>query len=136
MQEVLVALAQGLPRIRGNSDAECWTWCYRIARNKIYNDFQQKARHPEETWDAESLWQAVEASERTEPISAADRLMLKDVLARLKQVKPPCYDYLWGHFFLGWSYGELANVFGLPSEDAAGMQVRRCLKLAESLTNE
>lgn len=43
LQEVLKAIATGMGRFEGNTPKEFWAWCYRIARNKLSDQYRRQA---------------------------------------------------------------------------------------------
>lgn len=134
-QETLVGIVNNLHQFRGATDSMFWSWCYHIARNKISNHLGRRGTRPLVTTDTEDLWEVVEASAQSNPMSAGERLDLEYAMELLRQAKPPCYDYLWQYYIFGWDYDEVALVAGL-SHDAARMQIKRCRELAQSLMKE
>jgi RNA polymerase sigma factor (sigma-70 family) len=133
-QDTLVAIANSLHLFYGETDSQFWKWCYRVARNKLIDHVRREKSRPASSLDTENLWRVIEMSNADEPISPGDRLDLEYAMQLLKSVKPPCYDYLWTHYILERDIAEIARLFQL-SYDAARMQIKRCLKLAQSLVS-
>lgn len=75
------------------------------------------------------------AADTRRGISLAERLELDEALALLRVVAPPCVDYLWGFYVLGWTDQELAQEHG-TSEAAMRMRRQRCLRLALKLVTK
>ena len=61
--------------------------------------------------------------------------MMEYAMELLRNAKPPCIHYLRQYYIDGWEYAEVASASGI-SYDAARMQIRRCLELAQSLVQE
>jgi RNA polymerase sigma factor (sigma-70 family) len=131
-QDTLAALAQSLHRFCGKSDAQFWNWCYHVARNRRNDRLRRRETDPLAHTDPDTLWASLETAAQDQPLPAGERLDLEYALDLLRKSKPPCYDYLWTHYVLGWELAEVACGYGL-SYDAARMQIRRCLELAQSL---
>jgi len=131
-QEILVAIAKGLEDFRGRKDQQFWEWCYVISRNRTHDQLRKEKRMPVASVNAKELWEVIEIAAKDQPLSAGERLDLEYVIGLLSVVKPPCVDYLWSHYVLGFSYGAIGEKDGL-SEDAARIRVQRCVKLAQNL---
>ena len=82
----------------------------------------------------EELWELVEASATTVPLSAADKHDLDYAMKLLTRSKPECYEYLWKHFVFGLDYAEIAEAENL-SYDNARMRITRCLDEAKRLVS-
>lgn len=134
VQEVLAAAVTALAAFKGDSEKQFWGWCYRIARNKIYDHRRKQAVEKKmiQQMPPEELWQLVDASAQTSPISSQDRLDLEDAMKLLISSKPECYDYLWKHFVFGLDYAEIAEEKG-ASYDGVRMKIGRCLDEAKAL---
>ena len=135
LQEALAAICQALPQFRGQSDSQLWRWCHTIARHKASDEWREPWNKNRERLEPEAFRSLVEASSHQAPVAAGERLDLEYAMKLLQRAKPPCYDHLWNHFILGWSYDELAEANEI-SYDAAKVTVRRCLKLAQALIAE
>ena len=133
-QEVLKAIITSLGQFKGNTNGEFWAWCYRIARNKLSDQFRKQASDRLQPMPPEELWQLVESSAQASPLSAADRLDLEYALNLLTRAKPDCYDYLWNHFVIGLDYAEIAAGQDL-TYDNVRMKIGRCLETAQSLVD-
>jgi len=131
-QEVLKAIATGLGKFEGGSTGEFWAWCYRIARNKLNDQFRRQAADRLQPMPPEELWQLVESSAENSPLSPGDRLDLEYAMALLTKSKPECQDYLWKHFVFGLDYAEIAEEQKL-NYDNVRMKIGRCLEQARSL---
>jgi len=62
LQEVLKAIAVSLKKFQGRTGREFWGWCYRIARNKLNDQFRQQYADRMQPVSPEELWQMVELS--------------------------------------------------------------------------
>lgn len=133
-QEALVAIANDLDKFEGTTDAQFWKWCYHIARNKLIDRIRREEVRSVTYLETETIWKVIEATSSEEPLSPGDRIDLEYAMQLLKSVKPPCYDYLWTHYILQRDITEIARLFQV-SYDAARMQIRRCLALAQSLVS-
>lgn len=131
-QELLVAISRGLTSFSGGTDAVFWSWCYQIARNKISDHLRRHGTQPLAAPDAEEVWRVIEASAEEDPISPGDRVDLEWAMELLRQARPPCRDFLWQRYVLGWDIRHVAQANGLRY-DAARQQITRCLRLAQSL---
>ena len=131
-QETQLALATKIDRCRAQTDDAVWAWCYRLARNKIADQWRRDRRNAALSLDLEEVRRAAETSAEEESISPTERLDLDYALALLRAAKPPCVDLLWERLGLDLSLKEVAAIYGL-SADAARMQVNRCLELAQKL---
>jgi RNA polymerase sigma factor (sigma-70 family) len=131
-QEVLKAVATGMGKFEGSTAKEFWAWCYRIARNKLNDQFRKNAADRAQPMPSEELWQLVEASAQDAPLSPADRLDLEYAMKLLTASKPECYDFLWKHFVFGLAYGEIAEELKL-NYDNVRMKIGRCLEEAQNL---
>src|SRR5271170_1268254 len=67
LQEVLKAVATRMCRFEGGTTKEFWAWCYRIARNKLNDQYRSKAADRMQTMPPEDLWQMVELSAQDAP---------------------------------------------------------------------
>lgn len=131
-QEVLKAVATGMGKFQGGSTGEFWSWCYRIARNKLNDHFRKQASDRVQPMAPEELWQLVETSAQSTPLSPEDRLDLEQAMKLLAEAKPECSEFLWKHFVIGLDYSELADEHEL-SYDSVRMKIGRCLDQAQAL---
>ena len=132
LQEVLKAVATSLRTFSGSTTKEFWAWCYRIARNKRNDHFRDSAKDLLQPMSPEELWQLVDASAHTSPISHAEKDDLDYAMKLLTASKPECYDYLWQHYVIGFDYTEIAAEQEL-TYDAVRMKIGRCLETAQNL---
>jgi RNA polymerase sigma factor (sigma-70 family) len=130
-QAAVLAVINDLPRFKGRGEFE--HWYYRIAGNKLATFLERRKRV--QPVDDKTLWALIEGSGRTRPMSAADRLALKEALELVGRAKPPCQDHLVDVYFYGWTFVELGQSLGI-TEDSARMKVNRCVELAQSLVAE
>ncbi len=130
-----MAIAGALHTFRGQTDAEFWSWCYRIARNKLSDHLKRRQTPSQAPAGFEDLEAVVAMTTQEEPLSTGERLDLEYAMKLLRRAKPPCCDYLWQYYILGWDYAEIAVASG-SSYDGARMQVQRCLQLAQKLVQE
>ena len=64
-QEVLKAVFISHGKFRGSSLREFWAWGYRIARNKIHNEYTRLSSDRLEPMPQDELWELVESSNRS-----------------------------------------------------------------------
>ncbi len=131
-QETLVGIVNGLFKFYGETDGQFWSWCYRIARNKICDCLRTHDAEIFHPFDDEEMRDAIEASAQVDTISPGESLDLDYALNLLKQAKPPCYQYLWMHYITGWTLDEMAPIFN-KTYNAMRMQINRCLNDAKNL---
>ena len=134
-QEVLIAIAEGVPKFRGKTARQFWSWCYRIAFRRVADHLRRKSNQPMPSLDVEEIRRAVEATAVERPISEGTYTDLERALMLLYQSKPPCVEYLLLHFILGLDYDEIAAMHG-TTPNAMRMQIQRCLALARELVEE
>jgi RNA polymerase sigma factor (sigma-70 family) len=134
LQEVLKAVATSLKQFKGDTVKEFWAWCYRIARNKLNDQFRKQYADRMQTMPPEELWQMMEATAQNAPISPAVRHDLDYAIKLLTAAKPDCSDLLWRHYVIGLDYAEIAEERNL-SYDNARMKIGRCLDEAKSLVS-
>ena len=132
LQEALHAVATGLDMFAGDSSKEFWAWAYTITRRKLADQFRKDGSDRLQPMPPEELWQLVDASGQSEPLSAADRHDLAYAMNLLTRSKPECFAYLWRHFVFGLDYGEIAAEEAL-SYDSVRMRIGRCLAEVQSL---
>jgi RNA polymerase sigma factor (sigma-70 family) len=126
LQEVLKAIVSSLQSFSGATGREFWGWCYRIARNKINDQYRAQASERLQPMPPEELWGLVESSAEAAPLAAGERLDLEYAMKLLAGSKPECGEYLWKHYVLGLDYGEVAEEQNV-NYDAARMKIGRCL---------
>ena len=131
-QETLIAIATGLEKITANTDQRVWSWCYRIASNKIVDQRRAAGKHAALPLDLSEIELGLEAAVREESIPSAERLDLNDTLQLLRAVNPPCADLLWERYVQDLSYEEIAQ-FHDWTYDAARMAVTRATESAREL---
>ncbi|MCP5525101.1 MAG: sigma-70 family RNA polymerase sigma factor [Verrucomicrobiales bacterium] len=134
LHETLRALAAKLHLFRGETEAAFWSWCYQTARHKLA-DRARGATGRLVPMDVDSLREAVEASAEVSPFGAGEWVDLKETMALLQRVQPPCHDYLVERYLHGATLAELALEHGV-SYDAMRMRFNRCLELVQRLTAE
>ena len=132
VQEVLKAIVTSLRSFSGATDKEFWAWCYRIARNKINDQYRAQANDRLQPMAPEDLWGLVDSSAETAPLATGERLDLEYAMKLLADSKPECGEYLWKHYVLGLDYGEVAEEQNV-NYDAARMKIGRCLEEVRKL---
>jgi len=132
LQEVLKAVATGMSRFEGSTTKEFWAWCYRIARNKLNDQYRRQSSEQTVSMSPDDLLQVIEASAQVAPLTPQNRLDLEYAMKLLTAAKPECSDLLWRHYVIGLDYAEIAEEKNLNS-DAVRMRVKRCLDEAKSL---
>src|ERR1700722_16733919 len=109
MQETLKGIATGLGKFDGNSKEEFWSWCYRIARNKISDHYRRQKKERAEPMPEHELRELMELSFQLSPPTAEMRHDLEHVMNMLMAAKPECHGYLWNHYVHGLGYNEIAE---------------------------
>lgn len=132
LQEVLKAIVTSLNQFRSNTEKEFWGWCYRIARNKLSDHYRGQYSDRVKVMPSDELWQLMETTVQVSPITPGVRDDLDHAIKLLTAAKPECADLLWGHYVIGFDYGEIAQERGL-SYDNVRMKISRCLEEAKSL---
>src|ERR1700691_990260 len=127
LQEVLKAVATSLKQFKGDTVKEFWAWCYRIARNKLNDQYRSHANDRLVLVAPEDLWQMMEASAKDAPMTPAVRHDLEYAMKLLTNSKPECYDFLWNHFVFGLDYADIATGRNM-SYDNVRMKIGRCLE--------
>jgi DNA-directed RNA polymerase specialized sigma24 family protein len=94
LQEVLKAITTSLKNFQGGTNKEFWAWCYRIARNKLNDQYRAQASDRLQPLPPEELWQLVDASAQDAALTAGDRHDLEYVMNLLASSKPECREYL------------------------------------------
>lgn len=94
LQEILKAITTSLKKFQGGTDKEFWAWCYRIARNKLNDQYRAQASDRLQPLPPEELWQLVDASAQDTALTAADRHDLEYAMKLLASSKPECGEYL------------------------------------------
>jgi RNA polymerase sigma factor (sigma-70 family) len=133
-QEVLKAVAVSLKQFKGDTVKEFWAWCYRIARNKLNDQYRNQANDRLVLVAPEDLWQMMEASAKDAPMTPAVRHDLEYAMKLLTNSKPECYDFLWNHFVFGLDYADIAADRNM-SYDNVRMKIGRCLEEVKSLVS-
>lgn len=131
-QETLTGLFTSLDGFHGASDSQAWAWCYTIARHKLADHFRKRGRDRLDLVDPEDLWQAIRAAAQAASISPEEMDLLEHAMDLLKAAKPPCHDYLWHRYMLGWDNQMIAEGFDLNYHSVHTI-IRRCLETAQSL---
>ena len=134
LQEVLKAVAVSLQNFKGNTTAEFWGWCYRIARNKLNDHFRKQYAERLQSLPPDELLLLVDASAQDAPLSPQDKHDLDHAMRLLKASAPECHDYLWKCFIFGLDYAEIAAEQNLKY-DAVRMRIGRCLETAQALVS-
>ena len=134
LQEILKAIAISLGKFAGDTLKGFWAFCYGIARNKLNDHYRKQHVESErmQPMPEKELWELVEASETTTPLSPQDKIDLEYAMKLLTGSKPECYEYLWKHFVFGLAYAEIAEEKKL-SYDNIRMKIGRCLEEVQSL---
>jgi RNA polymerase sigma factor (sigma-70 family) len=136
LQETLVAIAFGLDAFKGDSDGQFYGFCYLICWRRIVDALRKRGKIRQHELTGEELWDVISNMAADSPLSEAEREQLREALELLAEVRPPCVDYLLAHYIAGLTFDQISAVFDFPSEAAAGVATRRCLKLARELLEE
>ena len=132
LANALKAIFEKLETFGGDTDAQFWSWCHQIARNKARDEWRGPWVERREQLDTEALWSLIEASTADAPLLADERREAEYTMQLVQRSKSPCFQHLSNHFLLGWNYQTMAEVYGI-SYDSAKMTIYRCLKLAREL---
>lgn len=134
LQEVLKAVATSLRTFSGATVGEFWSWCYRIARNKISDHFRRRESDRLQPMGPEELRQLVDTTAKSPVRTAGVTHDLDYAMKLLTSVKPECHALLWAHYVQDLSYAEIAEEHGM-SYDAIRMKISRCLDEARALVS-
>jgi RNA polymerase sigma factor (sigma-70 family) len=134
LQEVLKAVATSLNKFQGDTEKQFWSWCYKIARNKLADHYRQQYAERVQPVAPDELWRMMEVSAQDAPITAQTRLDLDYAIKLLTAAKPDCSDLLWKHYVIGLDYADIAEERNL-SYDNVRMKIGRCLEEAKSLVS-
>ena len=132
LQEVVKAIATSLKNFNGETPKQFWAWCYRIARNKLNDQYRKQANDRLQPLPPEELWQLVKSSGETMPMATGERLDLEYAMDLLETSKPECREYLWKYYVLDLDYDDIAEEQNLKY-DAVRMKVGRCLDEVRAL---
>lgn len=132
LQEVLKAVALSLRKFEGNSQGEFWSWCYRIARNKLADHFRRRSSDRLLPMSPDEMRQLLEISSQSSVRTPGTSHDLEYAMKLLSSSRPECHALLWAYYVQDRDYGEIADEQGL-SYDAVRMQATRCLEHARSL---
>ena len=132
LQNTVKGIIGGMRKFEGESTRQFWAWCYRIARNKIYDHFREKSANRLQPMPADELHRLLEQSAQDAPISPGVRLDLEYAMKVLTASKPECYEFLWQHYIFGLDYAEIAEERTM-TYDNVRMKIGRCLDEARRL---
>ena len=132
----LEGVFKSLGRFRGKNRASLWSFCYRIAENKIKDHLRRQVRETRFVpADADEIWSVLESVQAKQEMSAGDRLDYEFLIGLLMKSKPDCYDFLYKRLALGWEYSMIAESWGLKTFTAQ-RRTERCLERAQELANK
>lgn len=131
-QETLKAVATSLKSFKGDTPKEFWAWCYRIADNKVVDQFRRQGADRVFPMDPDDLLQMVERDGGDAPLTTQNRLDLEYAMDLLKAASPDCARLLWNFYVIGLDYGDIAEQTN-SQYDAVRMKVGRCMEKAQSL---
>ena len=94
LQEVFKAITTSLKKFQGGTSKEFWAWCYRIARNKLSDQYRTQASDHLQPLPPEELGQLADASAQDAALTAGDRHDLEHAMNLLASSKPECCEYL------------------------------------------
>jgi len=134
-QETLWAIAEGLDDFKGKTDKGFMKWCFGIARHKVVDELRKGGRDKTVSLNDGEVWRAIESLNSEEPLSAQDRLTLKECMQAVAVVKPPCFDFLLSRYIDGLDYETIGNEHGISAR-GAWLAVDRCARLARKLLGE
>jgi RNA polymerase sigma factor (sigma-70 family) len=132
LQEVLRAIAISLDKFTGQTKGAFWAWCYAVAKNQTAAYFRKQKKERAKTVPEFDLWDCIEASAESLPLSAAVRHDLEFAMELLAKSKEECRDYLNKYFIVGLDYREIAEEQNI-AYDSVRMRISRCLEEAKSL---
>ena len=134
LQETLIDVFLGMPRFKGNTDAQFHGYCYTIARRRVIDALRKRGREPKFVFPVKEAWEAMVQPEPR--LTKKEREQLEAKLNLLAKVRPPCVLYLTAHYIAGMTFAQMSKVFKFPSADAARMATSRCLRLAKEIGEE
>ncbi|MFO1458720.1 MAG: sigma-70 family RNA polymerase sigma factor [Verrucomicrobiota bacterium] len=133
--QAIEGIIEGLDRVTARTPSQFRAWCYRIARNKVYDAFRSKYGDRIVPLDPEELVKIIEAgADSTKAHSELDS-DLQLLLELLRKSKFPCDEILKIHYLLGLSDTEIGRLYGI-SKDAARMKINRCLNAARVIARK
>lgn len=131
-QETMKGIFGGICKFQGQSERSLLAWSYTIARNKINDHLRRHCSRRLEPLPDEEISEYVGASEKTEPLSAKDKLDCEFAMKLLKKAAPECHEYLWNRYMADMEYWDMATMYEVES-DTMRMRIMRCLKTARAL---
>ena len=126
LQEVTIAIVNGLENFNGASEREFHGWWHRIASNKAADVHRGRGRNPAIPNVDDSWVELIEASGKRMPMNPGEQLVLKELVAWLKSLDPENFTLVWMSRVEEMTYGEIGDTLGV-SENAVRMRVTRCL---------
>ena len=124
-QAAILGIVAGLPKVKARTKAKFRSWCFRIARNKINDNYRSKHVSRTDSLDDDEVRRFVEAGFGGGELPAAIKVDLEFFLGKLREARFPCVELLYHHFLNGESYEDLGKEMGI-SAAAVRMQVNRC----------
>lgn len=135
VQEALEAILEGIGGVTARTKSQFYSWCYTIARNKVYNAMRSKSRNRIDPYDQAEFLKILEAEAGVAAGSMGVKSDLAYLLALLRASKFPCDEILLLQFVFDLEDEEIGAVYGI-SKDAARMKARRCLDDAKLLAKK
>lgn len=132
LQVVLSAVAGSLRNFKGDTVAEFWGWCYRIARNKLNDYFRRCASDRLQPMGHDEMRRLLDETAQLSVRPPGVSHDLEYAMKLLSNAKPECHALLWAHYVQDLGYGDLAEEKG-TTYDAIRMQITRCLDEARKL---
>jgi len=133
--EAVGAILAGLPKIKAKTKRNFRAFCFRVARNKIFDALRSKYGSRAEALDPLELAKAVEAgmADADEASSLYSDLALLNAV--LLASKSTCREVLVAHFIEDLEHEVIASFYG-TSKDAIRMKINRCLKEAKRIAKK
>ena len=129
------AILAGLPKVRAKTKRKFRAFCFRVARNKIFDALRSKYGNKAEPLDPIQLAKIIEAGMDASHMTPSALADLEDLQRLLKVLKFACGRLLVEFFLLDLEPDEIALVYDI-SKDAVRMKIHRCLKEAKRIAKK
>ena len=133
IQEAMKAIIRDMNRVTGRNKRQFFSWCFQIARHKMFDFMRDKSGEILEPLAPEEFVKLAEAGVgAVQPPPPGLLSDLKYFLDLLRETKFPCNEVLQYRYLAGLEYEDIAAIYGI-SKAAARMKIKRCLDDAQML---
>lgn len=129
------AILAGLPNVRAKTKRKFRAFCFRVARNKIYDALRSKYGNKAEPLDPIQLAKFIEAGMDASHLTSSAVADLEDLQRLLKSLKFACGRLLVEFFLMDLEQDEIAVMYDV-SKDAVRMKIHRCLQEAKRIAKK